>query len=73
MTLPPLAIGIPSFTRQSSKLRRRKSVGLTRRAELNQPQVRWTLDTVHPLLTHRFIICTVYVGMPLGNGDVGPW
>jgi len=26
----------------------------------------------HPL-THMFMISTVYVGMPLGSGAVGPW
>lgn len=24
-------------------------------------------------VTHTFMISTVYVGMPLGSGDVGPW
>jgi len=43
-----------------------------RRAELNQPHLRWMPEMSHPL-THMFMISTVYVGMPLGSGAVGPW
>lgn len=62
----------PSLTRQSSNRSRRKTRGLMRRAELNQPHRTWMSPTPHPP-THVFRICTVYVGIPLGSGAVAPW
>lgn len=70
--VPPLTRGLPSFTRQSLQRSRLKTLGLTRVAELNQPQLRWMRLMLQPV-THTFMISTVYVGMPLGSGDVGPW
>lgn len=68
----PLIRGFPSLTRQSSKCRRLNIRGLIRRAELNQPQLRWIPEMSQPE-TQTFIISTVYVGIPLGRGAVGPW
>lgn len=67
----PLIRGFPSLTRQSSKCRRLNIRGLIRRAELNQPHLRWIPEISQPE-TQTFIISTVYVGIPLGRGAVGP-
>lgn len=63
---------LPSLTRQSSQQTRRNTLGLTRRTELNQPQLTWMLEMVQSE-THALRIWTVNIGMPWGIGEVGPW
>ncbi len=55
--------GLPPLTRQSLKATRLKILGLTRRAEANQPQYTWMSEGAQ-LDKHVFTICTMYCGMP---------
>lgn len=57
LTISPYLRGFPPLTRQSSNANRRKVLGLTSKADANQPQNTWTCDGAQSDM-QVFTICT---------------